>query len=99
LPDWKFKLFGTQHSLNPGKFNKKEHMLITIMASVSFTNSYTTYIIPTQALPLFFDQAFAYNFGYQIMTSLSINFVGYGLAGMARRFLVYPAAAVWPASL
>jgi hypothetical protein len=35
LPDKRFKLFGKEHSLNPGKFNKKEHMLITIMAAVS----------------------------------------------------------------
>jgi hypothetical protein len=35
LPDKRFKLFGREHSLNPGKFNKKEHMLITIMAAVS----------------------------------------------------------------
>jgi hypothetical protein len=35
LPDKRFKLFGREHSLNPGIFNKKEHMLITIMAAVS----------------------------------------------------------------
>lgn len=99
LPDWRFKLFGREHSLNPGKFNKKEHMLITIMAAVSFTNSYTTYIVPTQAMPFWFNESYAYNFGYQIMNSIGINFVGYGLAGLTRRFLVYPAAAVWPSSL
>jgi hypothetical protein len=32
LPDWGFTLFGVRHSLNPGSFSKKEHMLITIMA-------------------------------------------------------------------
>lgn len=74
-------------------------MLITIMAAVSFTSSYTTYIVPTQALPFWFNQGYAYNFGYQIMNSIGINFVGYGLAGLTRRFLVYPSAAVWPASL
>jgi hypothetical protein len=36
LPDWGFTLFGIRHSLNPGKFSKKEHMLITIMANVSW---------------------------------------------------------------
>ena len=31
--------------------------------------------------------------------ALSINFIGYGLAGLTRRFLVYPSQAVWPANL
>lgn len=98
LPDWRFNFFG-QHSLNPGRFNYKEHMLIVIMANVSFTNQYMTYIVPTQALPMFFNESFAYNFGYQILGAIGINFVGYGLAGLTRRFLVFPAAAVWPATM
>lgn len=28
VPDYRFKFFGTEHSLNPGHFNKKEHMLV-----------------------------------------------------------------------
>jgi hypothetical protein len=36
LPDVGFTLWGVRHSLNPGKFTKKEHMLITIMANVSW---------------------------------------------------------------
>ena len=55
--------------------------------------------MPTQALPIFFNQAYAYNFGYQILNTLGTNFVGYGLAGLTRRFLVYPAAAVWPTAM
>lgn len=35
LPDKGFKLFGKYHSLNPGKFSRKEHMLITIMANTA----------------------------------------------------------------
>ena len=34
-----------------------------------------------------------------VTLALSINFVGYGLAGLTRRFLVYPSHAVWPADL
>lgn len=41
LPDKGFRLFGSRVSLNPGPFNKKEHMLITIMASVGFSTPYT----------------------------------------------------------
>jgi hypothetical protein len=76
LPDWRFKLFGREHSLNPGKFNQKEHMLITIMCSVSFSAPYTNYIVPAQAMPVFFNEKFAYNRGYQYLNTLGTNFVG-----------------------
>ncbi|OCF34038.1 OPT family small oligopeptide transporter [Kwoniella heveanensis BCC8398] len=98
LPDWRFRLFG-EHSLNPGPFNKKEHMLISIMANISFTAPYTYYIIPVQAMPQYFNQSFAYNRGYQLLLSLAVNLFGYGLAGLLRRFLVYPSIAIWPATL
>jgi len=92
-------MFGREHSLNPGPFNQKEHMLITIMCGVSFTAPYTNYIVPAQALPGFFNESFAYNRGYQFLNTIGTNFVGYGLAGLTRRFLVYPSVAIWPASL
>ena len=34
-----------------------------------------------------------------VTAALSTNFIGYGLAGLTRRFLVYPSQAVWPANL
>ncbi|KIH86422.1 hypothetical protein SPBR_08121 [Sporothrix brasiliensis 5110] len=86
-------------SLNPGPFNKKEHMLITIMASVAYNTPYTDNIIWTQYMPQYFNQAFAGQFSYQILMALSTSLIGYGLAGLARRFLVYPAYCVWPTSL
>jgi hypothetical protein len=36
LPIGQFNTFGYTWSLNPGRFNMKEHMVITIMANVSF---------------------------------------------------------------
>lgn len=99
LPDVGFTLFGVRHSLNPGPFNKKEHMLITIMASISIGGTYTSNIIWIQALPKFFDQSWAINFGYQTLIALSTNFIGYSLAGITRRFLVYPSYCVWPEAL
>ncbi|CAK7273350.1 hypothetical protein SEPCBS119000_005608 [Sporothrix epigloea] len=86
-------------SLNPGPFNRKEHMLITIMAGVSANTPYTDNIIWIQNLKEFFDHSFAGQFGYQILMALSTNLIGYGLAGLTRRFLVYPAYCVWPTSL
>ncbi|KAK0739454.1 OPT oligopeptide transporter protein-domain-containing protein [Apiosordaria backusii] len=99
LPDKGFTLFGVRHSLNPGPFNKKEHMLITIMSNVAKSTPYTNYIVWIQVLPQFFDQAWANNVAYQILIALSTNFIGYGMAGLCRRFLVYPSFCVWPGSL
>jgi len=56
LPDWGITLFGVRHSLNPGPFSKKEHMLITIMANVAYNIPYTNYIIWSQYLPQYFNQ-------------------------------------------
>ncbi|KAJ6576026.1 OPT-domain-containing protein [Mycena vulgaris] len=78
LPATKFTTFGYTWSLNPGKFNLKEHVLIT---------------------PQYFNQTWASGFGYQIMVTLSTNLIGYGLAGLTRHFLVYPAHAIWPRNL
>ncbi|KAK0630472.1 OPT oligopeptide transporter protein-domain-containing protein [Bombardia bombarda] len=99
LPDVGFTLWGTRHSLNPGRFSKKEHMLITIMANVAGSTPYTNNIIWSQYLPRFFNQRYAGQFAYQLVIALSTNLVGYGMAGLTRRFLVYPAYCVWPASL
>ncbi|OAA64789.1 Oligopeptide transporter OPT superfamily [Cordyceps fumosorosea ARSEF 2679] len=99
LPDVGFTLFGVRHSLNPGPFNRKEHMLITIMAAISKSSPYTNYVIFIQYLPNFFNQSWALSFGYQILIALSTNFIGYSLAGICRRFLVYPSYCVWPQSL
>ncbi|KAK3331417.1 OPT oligopeptide transporter [Apodospora peruviana] len=99
VPDYRFRMFGREHSLNPGKFNKKEHMLIAIMANTAKSLPYTQYIVWTQVLPQYFNQQYARSFGYQILISLSTNFIGYGLAGLTRRFIVYPTYCVWPASL
>ncbi|ORY63916.1 OPT oligopeptide transporter protein-domain-containing protein [Pseudomassariella vexata] len=99
LPDIGFTLGGIRHSLNPGKFSKKEHMLITIMANVSWNYPYTNNIIWSQYLPTFYNQSYAGQFAYQILIALATNFIGYGMAGIIRRFLVYPSYCVWPASL
>lgn len=69
------------------------------MCNVSMTSSYTINIVPVQALPVFFNQPFARAVGYQFLNTLGINFVGYGMAGLTRRFLVWPSFAIWPGTL
>ncbi|ORX34223.1 OPT oligopeptide transporter protein-domain-containing protein [Kockovaella imperatae] len=99
LPDWGLTVRGQRYSMNPGPFNRKEHMLITIMATVGYNTPYTTNIILSQYLPQYFNQPYAKEFAYQILLGIATNFCGFGLAGLARRFLVYPSYCVWPASL
>ncbi|CAE7182909.1 unnamed protein product [Rhizoctonia solani] len=99
MPQKSINFFGHKLALNPGPFNRKEHMFITIMANVSFGVGYSSYVIVVQRVPTFFNQEWAKQFGYQITLSLSFQLMGYGLAGLSRRFLVYPAAAIWPRNL
>ncbi|KAK6216166.1 hypothetical protein LQW54_003740 [Pestalotiopsis sp. IQ-011] len=87
--------FGIRWSLNPGPFNIKEHSIIVVMASVSFSVAYATDIILAQLV--FYKQ----NFGvtWQLLLTISTQSLGYGIAGMMRKFLVYPASMIWPGNL
>lgn len=86
---------GIRWSLNPGPFNIKEHSIIVVMASVSFSVAYATDIILAQLV--FYKQ----NFGvtWQLLLTISTQSLGYGIAGMMRKFLVYPASMIWPGNL
>lgn len=87
------KVFGI--SLNPGPFTIKEHVLITIMASVGATSAYATDIIAVQRV--FYNQKF--NFSYQWFLVMSTQLMGFSTGGITRRFLVSPPSMIWPATL
>ena len=53
----------------------------------------------TQISPVFFDQSWARSLPYQYAVTISMQFIGYGLAGLARACLVYPDYCLWPTSL
>ncbi|KAG5981536.1 hypothetical protein E4U55_002840 [Claviceps digitariae] len=95
MPSKTFTTFGLRWSLNPGPFNIKEHSIIGVMASVSFSVAYSTDIILAQLI--FYKQ----NFGilFQLLLTISTQSLGYGIAGTMRKFLVYPASMIWPANL
>lgn len=95
MPTRQFSFFGIKWSLNPGPFNIKEHSVIVVMASVSFSVAYATDIILAQVV--FYKQ----NFGipWQLLLTISTQSLGYGIAGMMRKFLVYPASMIWPINL
>ncbi|KAF8861288.1 small oligopeptide transporter-like protein [Acephala macrosclerotiorum] len=95
MPTRQFNTFGLKWSLNPGPFNIKEHSIIVVMASVSFSAAYATDILLAQIA--FYKQDFGLVF--QILLVISTQSIGYGIAGMMRKFLVYPAAMIWPGNL
>ncbi|KAI6165122.1 OPT oligopeptide transporter protein-domain-containing protein [Pisolithus thermaeus] len=91
VPKW--RIFGYQ--LNPGPFTIKEHVLITIMASVGAASAYATDIVAVQRV--YYDQN--YNFGYQWMIVMSTQMIGFSIGGILRRFLVNPPSMIWPINL
>ncbi|KAK4069990.1 uncharacterized protein Triagg1_6785 [Trichoderma aggressivum f. europaeum] len=95
VPEREFNIFGLKWQLNPGPFNMKEHTVIGVMASVSFSVAYSTDIILAQLV--FYKQ----NFGllFQILLTVSTQSLGYGIAGVMRKYLVYPASMIWPGNL
>lgn len=79
--------------LNPDRhFNIKEHALITIMANVSFGSAAATQII--EAVVKFYGMPS--QGGFEVLLSITTQLFGFGLAGIASRWLVGPATMVWP---
>lgn len=104
LPKRRFLKGRWAFTLNPGPFNQKEHLLIAMMANVSFggghNGAYVVTIIQVLKLEKFFgEKVLANSIGWQICTLLATQLMGYGCAGMTRRFLVYPPAMIWQKAL
>ncbi|KAG8846608.1 hypothetical protein FRB96_001952 [Tulasnella sp. 330] len=95
LPTRTFTTFGYTWSLNPGPWNIKEHTLVTVMANVVSGGAYATDIIASQRT--FYNQHWGVT--YQLCLVISSQLIGFSLAGICRRFLVWPAAMIWPATL
>ncbi|CEL58319.1 Glutathione transporter 1 OS=Schizosaccharomyces pombe (strain 972 / ATCC 24843) GN=pgt1 PE=1 SV=1 [Rhizoctonia solani AG-1 IB] len=95
LPRAHITTFGYTWSLNPGPFNIKEHTLITVMANVVAGGAYATDIIAAQRL--FYQQYWGAT--YQLALVVSTQMFGFSLAGICRRFLVWPSSMIWPATL
>ncbi|SJL14148.1 related to peptide transporter [Armillaria ostoyae] len=78
--------------LNPGQFNLKEHVAITIMSSTASDSAL--------AISIFAAQDLYYNVrpnaAVGIFTLIGSQLIGYGMAGIMRMFLVYPTFAIYP---
>ncbi|TFL07122.1 OPT oligopeptide transporter [Pterulicium gracile] len=84
-----------EFSLNPGPWNIKEHVLVYIMANVAVNPPYALNAIVVS------DVYYKIELGYwfNLVLVLSTQLTGFGLAGLCRRFLVWPASMVWPQNL
>ncbi|KAI9339923.1 OPT oligopeptide transporter protein-domain-containing protein [Obelidium mucronatum] len=81
--------------LNPGKFNYKEHALIYVLTNSMAATPYALSNIIAQRYMLKQEHVSVYAcIAFAIVTQS----FGYGFAGLARRFLVRPAAMLWPSN-
>jgi hypothetical protein len=84
-----------EFSLNPGPWNIKEHVLVFIMANVAVGNPYALNAVVVSEM--FYNLKLGYWFSLVLV--LATQLTGFGLAGLCRRFLVWPASMVWPQNL
>ncbi|KDP41518.1 hypothetical protein JCGZ_15925 [Jatropha curcas] len=102
LPTTKFAIpgFGNKKfSLNPGPFNVKEHVLISIFANVgSNAGSGAAYAISIiDIIVAFYHRKISFLASWILVITTQV--LGYGWAGIMRKFVVDPAHMWWPISL
>ncbi|KAK9452717.1 OPT oligopeptide transporter protein-domain-containing protein [Dipodascopsis uninucleata] len=73
-------------------------MLTTIITNVGCHNADLGPYLPTMVLSRFFNEEWIGN-GFIILMSFCLQFFGMGLAGVLRRWVIYPVKSVWPTEL
>ncbi|KAA0042392.1 hypothetical protein IC582_028737 [Cucumis melo] len=99
LPNRDFHFLRWKFSLNPGPFNMKEHVIITIFANcgISYGGGDAYSIGAITVMKAYYKQSL--NFFLALLIVLTTQVLGYGWAGMLRRYLVDPVEMWWPANL
>ncbi|KAJ7098653.1 OPT oligopeptide transporter [Mycena belliarum] len=95
LPTTQFRTLGYVWSLNPGPFNIKEHVCITVMINVAYIGAYATDVVATQQM--YYNQKLPW--AYQILLILGTQVFGFSLGGILRQFVVWPSSMIWPSAL
>ncbi|XP_062027716.1 oligopeptide transporter 7 [Rosa rugosa] len=90
-----FKGTRWEFTLNPGPFNVKEHVLITIFANSGAGTVYAIHIVTV--VKVFYKKHIT--FFVSLLVIITTQVLGFGWAGIFRRYLVEPAAMWWPANL
>lgn len=100
LPNKEITIFGKRGNLNPGPFNVKEHVIIVAMANAAFGGGAGYFIDTVVSLKKFYNfDTSQFGWGFNLLFALSTQCMGFGLAGSVRKFLVEPAAMIWPGAL
>ncbi|KAG2315256.1 hypothetical protein Bca52824_018378 [Brassica carinata] len=99
LPTTSHRLMGWEWSLNPGPFNIKEHVIITIFANcgVAYGGGDAYSIGAITVMKAYYKQSLSFICGLFIV--LTTQILGYGWAGILRRYLVDPVDMWWPSNL
>ncbi|KAI3456583.1 hypothetical protein Pfo_013246 [Paulownia fortunei] len=100
LPEKEYTVFGRwSFNLNPGPFNIKEHVIITVMANcgVSIGGGDAYSIGAITVMKAYYKQSL--NFLCALLIVLTTQILGYGWAGMLRKYLVDPVEMWWPSNL
>lgn len=82
-------------SLNPGPFNIKEHTVVLLMSNVAISPVYALHF--SVACEKFYKIKFGA--GFDILAAITSQTIGFAVAGLCRRFLVWPASLLWPQNL
>lgn len=93
VPGW---LLTAVHFVNPGSFGLKEHAIAAITASSASNGAHSSDVFGTQKL---FYPEIAVTTTTAVLSVLSIGLFGYGLAGIFRPIIVYPAEMVYWSTL
>ncbi|KAL3538732.1 hypothetical protein ACH5RR_002098 [Cinchona calisaya] len=102
LPTRKFRILGFGErlfSLNPGPFNMKEHVLITIFANAgcAFGNGPAYAVGIIDIILAFYKRKISLLAGWLLVITTQV--LGYGWAGLLRKYVVEPAHMWWPSTL
>lgn len=81
--------------LNPHPFNKKEHLAIVVMANAASISALGIELLAVERLYY----GAKLNGGSSIFLLFSSQFLGYGIAGLMRKALLYPKNMLWPVNL
>ncbi|KAI5416793.1 Oligopeptide transporter 3 [Lathyrus oleraceus] len=101
LPTKEYSFVGWRFTLNPGPFNMKEHVIIAIFANCGVSSSggggdvYSIGAITI--MKAYYKESLSFLLALLIV--ISAQLIGFGWAGILRRYLVNPIEMWWPANL
>ncbi|KAF3654886.1 Oligopeptide transporter 8 [Capsicum annuum] len=95
LPTRKFKIGTWEFSFNPGPFNMKEHVLISMFANCGAGTAYAVSIVTI--IKAFYMRNISFAAGWILVITTQV--LGYGWAGIMKKYVVYPAEMWWPGNM